>query len=59
MEFSFTKQSQISRSVLQDGYRFLRLFLGFLFLNNPKDLDPSNKTILDILECFGMDLIFK
>ena len=36
----------------------MEINLGFLLLNNPKDLDPSYRTTLAILEWFGMDLGF-
>ena len=33
---------------------FLRLYDGdFSFQNNPKDLDPSSKTDLDLWDCLG------
>ena len=37
-----------------DVYLFLRLKDGvFSFQNNPKDLDQSYKTDLDLLDCLG------
>ena len=46
-------------TVVQPGQRLqLPYFFGyktefFFFQNNPKDLDPSYKTDLDLLDCLG------
>ena len=50
--FPLSKQSQRSRSILQDGSRSLVLFLKEKTLKNPKDLDPSYKMDLDLWYCF-------
>ena len=67
-KFTLPKQSQRSRSVLQDGSRSLGLFWKekapsynrrnmvirvLPFLNNPKLLDPSYKMDLGFWDCFG------
>ena len=40
---------QITKSVLSN----FALIQVLLFLNNPKDLDPSSQTDLDFWDCFG------
>ena len=44
------------------GFGFVPYFFGyktefFSFQNNPKDLDPSYKTDLDLWDCLGMGII--
>ena len=43
------KSQQICKSVSCNS----AINWDFLFQNNPKDLDPSYKLDLDLLDCFG------
>ena len=45
--FSYLKNIFFSRSTVFLWTEY------FYFQNNPKDLDPSYKTDLDLLDCFG------
>ena len=60
-----TKQNEFSSNVKSHGalmffliFYFIPYFFSyktefFSFQNNPKDLDPSYKMDLDVLNCFG------